>query len=257
MPDFIVIGGQRCGTTSLYNHLIAHPCIAGAFAKEVHFFDLNFKRGTAWYRTHFPSLVYRYLFQRLHQQHLITGEASPYYIFHPHAARRVSQVLPEVKLIALLRNPVDRAYSHYHHEVRRGTESLPFEDALEQEQERLRGETRRMLEDEAYYSFNHHHHSYLSRGVYVDQLAAWTSLFPKEQILILRSEDFNDEPSAVFERVLRFLGLSIWKPQTYRTYHYARYPEMNAAVRERLADYFAPHNHKLYDLLGVSFDWEE
>jgi hypothetical protein len=256
MPDFIVIGGQRCGTTSLYNYLIRHPCIASTFTKEVHFFDLNFRRGAAWYRAHFPSLVYEYLFERLRQQALVTGEASPYYIFHPHAARRVSQVLPQAKLIALLRNPVDRAYSHYHHEVRLGTESLPFEEALEREQERLLGETKRVLEDEDYYSFNHHHYSYLSRGVYADQLTVWTSLFPEQQILVLRTEDFYDEPPAVFRQVLRFLELPSWEPETYKMYNSARYPEMKAAVRERLTDHFAPHNQRLYDLLGVSFGWD-
>ena len=257
LPDFVIIGGQRCGTTSLYNYLVAHPCVASAFAKEVHFFDLNFRKGTDWYRSHFSSLVYEYLLERLRRKRLVTGEASPYYIFHPHAAKRVSQVLPRAKIIALLRNPVDRAYSHYHLEVRHGHESLPFDEAVEQEQERLRGEMERMLKDEDYHSFNHQHYSYLSRGVYVHQLAAWTRLFPEHQILVLRSEALAAEPSSVYAQVLRFLGLPLWQPQTFKPYHLARYPEMNAAVRERLTDHFAPHNHRLYELLGVNLGWEE
>jgi hypothetical protein len=134
-------------------------------------------------------------------------------------------------------------------------ESVSFEDAIEQEQERLYGETDRMLEDEGYYSFNHQHFSYLSRGVYVDQLQVWMSLFLQQRILILKSEDFYEDPSTIFGQVLQFLGLPSWEPRAYEKYNFSRYPEMNAATRRCLADHFAPHNERLYDLLGVRFGW--
>src|SRR5439155_957892 len=127
----------------------------------------------------------------------LTGEASPYYLFHPRVPKRVRELLPSVKLIVLLRNPCDRAYSHYHHEVRLGVEALPFEAAIEREGERLRGEPEKLLASDTYYSFNHQHYSYLARGVYIDQLLAWRGdLFPKEQLLILRSEDPYANPAA-------------------------------------------------------------
>ncbi len=250
LPDFIIIGAQRCGTTSLYNYLSQHPCVVPALVKEVHFFDINFHKGIHWYRSHFPTFLEKY------KQNIITGEASPYYIFHPHAARRIFKIIPQVKLIVLLRNPVDRAYSHYHHEVRIGAETLSFEEAIEKESERLKGEIKKMLENENYYSFNHQHYSYLSRGIYIDQIKVWMSLFPKEQILIIKSEDFYANPSAVFRRVLEFLNLPIWEPKEYKKFNYANYPKMNPATRKRLIKFFEPYNQKLYEYLGVNFGWD-
>lgn len=137
-PHFLIIGAARSGTTSLYSYLVEHPRVVAAAKKELHFFDLRFPNGPAWYRDQFPSL----------SPDTITGEASPYYLFHSHVPKRVFKLLPHVKLIVLLRNPVDRAYSHYYHAVKHGIETLPFERAIEQEDERLRGEVARMLEEE-------------------------------------------------------------------------------------------------------------
>ena len=119
-PNFLIIGAQRCGTTSLYNYLIQHPQIVPSSKKEVHFFDLNFHLGQSWYEKHFPEV----------SDNILTGEASPYYIFHPLCPKRIFDYDPSVKLIVILRNPIDRAYSHYRHIVRLGHEPLKFEDAL-------------------------------------------------------------------------------------------------------------------------------
>ncbi|MGH8010638.1 MAG: sulfotransferase domain-containing protein, partial [Candidatus Binatia bacterium] len=233
------------------------PCIAPAFLKEVHFFESkHFHKGTLWYRTYFPSVLSKYLMQ-IRQKAFITGEATAYYIFHPHAPKRIRQTLPDVKLIALLRNPVDRAYSHYHHEVRKGREPLPFADAVEKEAERLQGEKEKMLADDHYESHNYHHYSYLSRGIYVDQLQVWTALFPKEQILILRSEDLYTDPARVLRQAFDFLGLPRWDLPAYKNFNDADYTEMDAGVRKHVADYFAPHNRRLYEFLGRDFAWEK
>jgi hypothetical protein len=257
MPDFVIIGAQRCGTTTLYNYLKRHPYCVPAPGKEVHFFDINFEKGTTWYRTHFPSFLYKCYVEQIRRQDLVVGEASPYYVFHPHAARRILETVSSVKLILLLRNPVDRAYSHYHHEIRWGYENLSsFEEAIEREEQRLYGEVEKMLADENYYSFNHHHYSYLLRGIYIDQLEAWMDFFPKEQILILKSEDFYNDPPTVFKRVIEFLNLSSWEPEGYRNYNYASNPKMDATTRERLIDYFKPHNQRLYEYLGMNLGWD-
>ena len=147
MPDFLIIGTQRGGTTSLYNYLLARPQIAAATRKEVHFFDNNFHRGIPWYRAHFPSLIQGDMAETIRGQRFITGEASPYYLFHPHAPARAALVVPKAKLIVLLRNPVDRAYSHYCRMVKKGRETLSFEDALAQEEIRTRGEGQRLAAD--------------------------------------------------------------------------------------------------------------
>src|SRR5437764_5111475 len=123
LPDFLIIGTQRGGTTSLYHYLKTHPCVQLANTKDTHFFDKKFNKGLSWYRGHFPTRLGKYYTQRVRQQPFVTGEASPSYLFHPHAPGRVAQLLPSARLIVLLRNPVDRAYSQYFHAVKLGHES--------------------------------------------------------------------------------------------------------------------------------------
>jgi hypothetical protein len=189
-------------------------------------------------------------------QPLLAGEASPYYLFHPHAARRAAATLPQLRLIALLRNPADRAYSHYQHSVRRGAEKLSFEEALAREPERLAGEEARLEQDERYISYNHQNYSYLARGIYVDQLARWLGAFPRDQLLVVPSERLYAAPQAAIGRVLAALGLPPVPAASYRRPRSPGYPPMDPATRRRLLDYFAPHNRRLYDLLGERFYWE-
>lgn len=260
MPDFLVIGAQKCGTTSLYHYLVEHPLIVSPTRKQMHFFDNNFDKGVTWYRTHFPSSLYKYYFKQVHKQDFITGEATPYYIFHPLAPARVAKLLPHAKFVLLLRNPVDRAYSHYNHEVRKGTEKLSFAEALDKEPERLAGETEKMRADERYYSFNHQRYSYLSRGVYVDQLLAWYNYFPQERFLVLTSEDFYAKPNVVVKEIVSFLNLPPFPgidEKEFPYYNQGSYKKMDEAMRTRLIDYFKPHNQRLYDLLGRHLGWDK
>jgi hypothetical protein len=255
LPDFVIIGAQRCGTTSLYNYVADHPEVASAFMKETHFFDLHFAQGSGWYRAHFPTAVHRLAVQRLLRRRLVVGEATPYYLFYPHAARRVREAVPNAKLIVLLRNPIDRAYSHFHHEVSMGVEKASFEEAIAREEAVLPEETARVLADERYRSFAHFHYSYAARGLYADQLELWARLFGRDQLLTIKSEDFYADPATVVEQVFRFLDLPAWTSGTYRKYNLAQYANMEQATRERLDAFFRPHNQKLYDLLGVDFGW--
>ena len=257
MPDFLIIGANRCGTAALYQYLCEHPCFAPSFQREVHFFERNYAKGISWYRSYFPSVVYKYYATKFGKERFITGEATTYYIFHPHAPQRILQTIPGAKLIALLRNPVARAYAQYHQKVRQGREPLSFEDAIEAEPERLRNEKEKMAADERYDSIPYRDYSYLTRGLYVDQLAHWMSLFPKEQILILGSEDLRANPAAVIQDVLRFLELPRWEPKAHNNYGQAEYPRMEAKLRSRLVDYFAPHNRRLYEFLGRDFGWNK
>ncbi len=117
-------------------------------------------------------------------------------------------------------------------------------------------ERAKMLEDENYRSFNYQNYSYLSRGIYVDQLENWTRFFDRDQILVLKSEDFNDDPVATLEQIAEFIDLPKWELNEYKKYHYAHYPEMDAAIRKRLTTYFEPHNQRLYEFLGMDLGWE-
>jgi hypothetical protein len=255
LPDFLIIGAQRSGTTFLYNSLIRQPAIAPALTKEVHFFDVSFDKGPRWYQAFFP-LRLQAAVERGRRRPYLTGEASPYYLFHPLVPARVAEILPRVKLIALLRNPVDRAYSHYQHERRRGYEALSFEQAIEQETARLAGEVEKILRDQGYDSYNHQHYSYLSRGVYVDQLERWMAVFPHEQLLIVQSEQLYAEPATTVQQVMSFLGISTPALKPYRKPSAPAYPKLDAAMRERLVDYFKQHNQRLADYLGRRFDWD-
>jgi len=249
LPDFIIIGAQRCGTSSLYKYLVKHPLVASSLRKEIHYFDNNYKKGLRWYRAHFPSILYKNFYKQIRKQEIITGEASPYYLFHPHAPKRIFDILPRNKLIILLRNPVDRAYSHYNHEINLGVETLSFKEAIEIEEKRLSGEVEKILSDENYYSFNHNHYSYLSRGIYVDQIKKWINLFPKNQILIIKSENFYNETQKIYSKVLEFLELPNWKLEKYEKYNIGSYQKMNATMKKRLTDLFAQHNQRLYEYL--------
>ncbi|MBA2681853.1 MAG: sulfotransferase domain-containing protein [Ktedonobacteraceae bacterium] len=261
MPDFIIIGTQRGGTTSLYNYLSEHPSVSPASMKEVHFFENNFEKGLPWYRAQFPLTFQKHFAKTIRRQDFVTGEASPYYLFHPHVPKRAAAMVPHVKLIVLLRNPVDRAYSQYFHGIEMGYEHLSFEEALAQEETRTHEEEGHILTNEQYYSHNHQYYTYRARGLYVDQLQRWMDFFPREQFLIIKSEDFYANPDAVFSQTLAFLNLSQPSKQgkkAYKLYNNSKYLQtgLDPHLRKQLVTYYEPHNARLYKFLGRNFDWD-
>jgi hypothetical protein len=249
-PAFIIIGAQKCGTSSLFMYLVQHPDIATPGKKEMHFFDHRFSFGPECYWAQFP------LTWSLRSRDVITGEGTPYYMFHPAGAERVRSLLPDVKLIALLRNPVKRAFSHYQHSVSYRLEPLSFEDAIDAEEERLRGEEDRLLLNPSYRGFNHMHYSYLARGIFVDQLVQWTRVFPREQLLVLKAEDLYSNTQATVDRVTEFLGRRRFELQRDRAFNTRSYSTIDPATEKRLYDFFRPHNRRLYDFLGEDMGWE-
>lgn len=258
LPDFIVIGTQRGGTTSLYRYLAAHPGVAPTLvSKGVHYFDVQNDRSEAWYRGHFPPTAYRAWRLRVARQPLITGEASPYYLFHPAVPERVAAMLPDVKLIAMLRDPVKRAFSHYHHEFEGGFETLPtFEEAIGAEPDRLEGEAERLLADPGYVSFAHQHHSYLARGHYAEQLEAWFAHIPRERFLIFTSEEFYRDTATVYGTVQDFLGLPHHPLAEFKTYNAHSYAPMDPATNARLREHFREPDRALCELLGRDLGWD-
>lgn len=262
LPSFLIIGAQRAGTTSLYDHLRHHPDIAEpaggeqsvSWRKELHFFDEKFWRGIDWYRSFFPLAASRRI-ARLRGSDLVAYEATPYYLFHPAVPERVARTIPDVRLIALLRDPIERAYSHYQMMLRKNTERLSFEDAIAAEEERLAGEEERLLADPRYFSRHHRHHSYISRGLYADQLERWFAHFPREQLLVLRAEDFFAKPAEALADVLAFLGLRDWSPGEFEARNRASYAPIDAPLRRRLEERLAEPNARLERLLGRDFRW--
>jgi hypothetical protein len=255
LPTFILIGAQRCGTTSLFRALRAHPqVVRAAFRKGVNYFDLNYYRGLDWYRGHFPLIEIARRRTAGHGEPA-AFEASGYYLYHPFAIERIARDLPDVKLVAMLRDPVERAFSAYKHEYSRGFEWESFERALELEDERLIGEIGRMRADPTYESFPHRHHSYRHRGHYAEQLGAVFQHFPRSQVHIIDSEAFFGRPAAEYGRLLEFLGLRPYEPASFPRYNAETSAPMAEETRDRLRRYYQPHNERLASLLGRSPQW--
>lgn len=253
MPDFLILGAQKCGTTSLYQYLVRHPQILPAKEKETHFFDLRFHLGFDWYNTFFPAESFG--------RNLLVGEATPYYLFHPLVPERVYQFYPQMKLIVLLRNPVERAISHYYHEVRLGFEQLSLPAAIAQESKRLQGEVEKIISYRYYPSYYHQHYSYVSRGLYLQQIQRWMAYFPRSQFCILPSETFFQNPQTTLDRVFAFLQLPGCTISTYSQHNRGEYPQnwyqnlTRLTIRQKLARYFAEPNQQLQNFLQQNFSW--
>jgi Sulfotransferase domain len=256
LPGFVIVGGQRCGTTSLYRRLIEHPAIGAATTKEVHFFDVNFERGVDWYRAHFPTRAHLEAIGRRTGLGAMTGEASPYYLFHPRAPYRLADILPGVRLIVMLREPVSRMISHYHHEVALGHEDRPFERAVELEQERLAGEEERILREPTYRSYAHQHHSYFARGLYADQLERWLSVVPRDRVLIVESRRFFEDTTVELDRVMGFLGFPPQHRMAIEVHDTRFHAPMDEGLMVELHERYVPHNQRLYSLLDEDFGWK-
>jgi hypothetical protein len=254
LPNFLIVGAQKAGTTALYSYLREHPALTGPPWKEVSFFDRHFWRGAAWYRGNFPNKLYLRRIRARTGVEPIVGEASPSYLFHPYASERAAALVPDARLIALVRNPVDRALSHYHHEVALGREPLPFEQALEQEDNRMQGELERMR-DPRYFSHAWWNFTYQARGRYAEQLERWLALYPREQLLVVPSEDLLERPGETYGQVLEFLGAPPHELESYPRIFEREYADMDAPTRSRLREHYAGPNRRLYELLGRDLGW--
>lgn len=220
LPDFIIIGEMKCGTTALYKYLTEHAQVQPAKRKEINFFNTYYDRGLAWYQSQFPDCV-----------KCITGESSGYLRF-PEAASKIYKAVPQVKLILILRNPVDRAYSHYHMRLDKGEITSPFEQAIQSKS------------------------TYLEIGNYVWNLKRWMEVFPKDQFHIVQSEKLFKQPQKTLDETFRFLGLSPHPLDVYKHHNSGSYSKMNPETRRRLIQYYKPNNDKLYQFLGTKFDWD-
>ncbi len=251
LPSWLIVGAARAGTTSLYDAIVQHPRIRPALTKEVSFFSHHFTRGERWYRAHFPS-------EASLAGGLIAGEASPAYIFHPLAPARIASLLPNVRLIALLRDPVRCAVSLHSFVRSLRFETLPLAEALRREEERIGPVLKALGSDENADIRPLVRFSYKSRGIYVDQIKRLHAHFPKERVLILKSEDFFAEPSAVLRQVFDFIGVDPdFRPPDLSPQNTGLYESGGAPpeVMAELKAFFAPHNARLYEYLGRDFGW--
>ena len=259
-PDFLVIGTKRGGTTSLFNYLMMHEGILGLFPqsrgrKSSDYFFKNLGRGEDWYRSHFHTRAHRARLARRLGYEPVAGEASPYYMWDPRIAAEAHRVNPQLKAVVLLRDPVKRAWSHYQERVANGVEPLSFADALDAEEARTAGELDRMAADPSYYSEPHDWYTYRSRGIYQPQLDNWRSVFPADQLLVLRSEDMYADVQGTFDVVCGFLGIPSVPLPTTRTFGAGKRDPMPEEPRRALTAFYAEHNARLGDYLGRDLGW--
>lgn len=254
-PDFILIGGQRCGTTSLFMALKQHPqFVRPALHKGVNYFDVNYHRGADWYAGHFPLAA----FARRGPQggsERMAFEASGYYMFHPLALERIARDLPNIKLVAMLRDPVERAYSAWKHEYERGFEGEDFVTALSLEDKRLSGEVERMRADPMYQSYAHRHHAYRRRGEYHSLLATVLSRVASSQLHVMYSEDFFSDPVEEFRRLNDFLGADEFELTKFERHNARPSKSMPNSARQALTEHFSQHRQALEALVGRPAPW--
>ncbi|MEV7965428.1 sulfotransferase [Sphaerisporangium sp. NPDC088356] len=258
LPSFLIVGAQRSGTTSLYRALAQHPLmLKPVLRKGVHYFDMAYGKGMSWYRAHFPLKATAHRLERRYGMRPLAFESSPYYVFHPLAASRIACDLPGAKLIVLVRDPVERAYSAHAHEVARGFETEPsFERAIDLEPHRLAGEAERLCEQPYAISHAHRHHAYLARGRYTEQLDRLEPLFGRGRILVVDSGRFFTSPECVYDEVLEFLGLPrLGDPVFERHNARPRPADMPASLRDALSDHFTPWDQRLQPWLACEPSW--
>jgi Sulfotransferase domain len=258
-PSFLICGGQRCGTTSLYRALAAHPVVLKAVLhKGVHYFDTSYRRGMSWYRGHFPLKSSGEKIQQRYGIPAQTFESSPYYMYHPQAAARIARDLPGAKLVVLVRDPVERAYSQHAHEVARGFEQeRDFGNALALEPARLHRQEEKLAQDPGYYSFAHQHHAYRGRGEYARYLSVMAQHVGRERIHVVESERFFSRPEETYDEVLDFLGLPTHpgRPPFERHNARPRPSDMDPGIRRELTAHYAPHDEALVTWLGRMPTW--
>jgi hypothetical protein len=208
-PDFLIIGAQKSGTTSLYSLLADHPDVERCLLKEPTYFACLMARGEPWYRSLFPTSLRLARPWSPGRRRALTGEASTYYLAHPFAAERVAQRLPGVRIVVVLREPAERSVSQYGHEVRQGREHRTFDEAITAEAQLVEAEERRIARGDERRFAPHELQCYVHRSQYGPQLERWFAALPSEQILVLRFEDlFGEAQRRELDRVAAFLGLA-------------------------------------------------
>lgn len=255
-PALLILGAQKAGTTSLANYLDQHPqFFVSKYAKEIHFFDTmggkqyrqNFELGMPWYLAHWDM-------NPVKNGPFFNFDATPYYLYQPVVPSRIHATLPNVKMVVILRNPIDRAISQYHMNIRKGTETLPLEQAIYTEEDRIAVAQQNKIE----YFQDLYYVSYKDRGKYAEQLKRYFDLFSREQFLIFRSEELKQKPLEVLDRIYQFVGAdSDFKVPQLEHRNVTENPTpTDPKLREYLRQFFVPYNQQLSDLLEQDFsDW--
>ena len=260
LPDFIIIGVGRAGTTALYSYLIQHPLIVPASTDnnesvaDLHFFEYIISNNIQWYKSHFPISFSK---SNNHKNSFITGEYTSTYMYHPHVPKRIFNLLPKIKLIVILRNPIDKAYSTYQQQFRFGEYTTSFEDTINAELRRIDlNKDFPELNSDNYDFENFVAQNIIRHGIYADYLEIWLKIFDRKQILILNSDDLKKSTNETLQRVFNFLNISNYDIKDTSQVNVGKYPSISKITRKKLIEFFKPHNQRLNKLLDTEFDWD-
>lgn len=252
LPDFLIVGAQKAGTTSLLYYLSQHPDVYVSPLKEINYFNLEIHRPLNEYRHYFPLQI-----ERLFRKNLKAGEATPDYMIYRQVPEAIAKVLPDVKIIMLLRNPADRVFSHYGHNLMMKREWLSLEDALKYEDIRTGKDYIDIYKCKKDAIKNYSNYNYKARGIYYEQIVWFLQYFDKSNLLVLQSEAFFNNPLQSVNETLRFMGLTELtslhaEPQNQQQVKV----EKNETLRNELIEYYKPYNEKLFALIEKRFDWK-
>jgi hypothetical protein len=234
------VGAAKAGTTQLFAYMLRHPRCFGPVHKEIHYFSYWHDRGLPWYRAQFP------LRQRVERVRGICLEASPSYLPTPDALHRMREALPNAAVIAILRDPVARAFSHYQHQRTRRREGRTFDEIVAASIRGLPAESPESAMEI----------KYVANGYYARHLETLFQIYPREQVLILDSDDLFADTNRVCQQVFAFLGLEPRDVQPDKIYNRGFYREtMDEATRKLLREHYRPYDERLVQLTGRRFRW--
>jgi len=254
LPNFIIIGSMKSGTTSLYYDICEHPSVLKAAYDEIGFFDSNYHLGLNWYRSMFPTKKQMKNIE-LKEGISITGEDTPFYFWNPLVVKRIKDMLPNIKLICILRNPIDRAYSEYQDLAMINNNFPSFEEMIDDEIEVIGYDEIEITEDN--FGIFNQKKSYLIKGIYVDQLKIWNNLFSKEQIITVSTEDLKLDIKITLKSIFEFLNLSDYEIKKTQSQKQKKYVPMNPKTRKKLIEFYKPHNKRLFKFIEKRFEWDK
>ena len=255
LPDFIIIGAGRAGTTALYTYLIQHPSIITASTDndepvaDLHFFEYMISDKISWYKSHFP---------RKSKNSFVTGEFTSTYMYHKNVPERIFNLIPKIKLIVILRNPIDKAYSTYNQQSHFNEVTSSFEETIKAEFARIDLNKNHIEYTNNNPNFdNYVEYNIIRHGIYFNYLEKWLKIFPKKQIFVVDSNELENFPQQTLNKVFEFLNLSPREIPNLAKVNVGKYSPMTESTRESLIEFYKPHNAKLNNLLGTNFDWNK
>lgn len=248
LPDFLVIGGKRCGTTTLFEFLRQHQMIAEPVIDHMGFFDDNYSIGINYYKSFFPIKTEE-------TAKKLDYDVTTSYLTSPFVAERVAKEIPNVKIIVLLRNPTSRAWSDYNASQKKDVSEEQFQSYIDDELQELEASDFEEKVSKNDYNMSEPFSNFIKKGLYAVYLKKWLKLFPRKNFLFISTESFSKDENKVFKQIFDFLGLSNFEIHKLQRMSKGNYEKLNPKIKNKLDLFFASHNDELFKLINEKYDW--